>query len=168
MSPNAFTGPFDAVIASYSLMMIDLRAALAKMHAVCGGRVHLFYPLTPPGGREVERALWPAIHGAGYPPEPMADCVWNVLFQMGILATLEAEFTRFEHLFRGLDEAVDEYLRAAQLPRRGGDRPPVRRSAVSSPTARTVNTGWTDRAGTRRFTGTSGTSGCRRDKGARP
>jgi SAM-dependent methyltransferase len=105
----ALGGPFDAVIASYSLLMIDLQAALAKMHAVCRGRVHLFYPLTPHGGRVVERALWPAIHGTDYPPEPMADCVWNLLFRIGIVATLEADYHRFEYRFRGLDEAVDEF-----------------------------------------------------------
>lgn len=109
VDPAALDGPFDAVIASYSLLMLDLRAALAKMHAVCRGRVHLFYPLTPPGGHAVERALWPAIHGAAYPPEPMADCVWNLLFQMGIVATLEAGFNPAVHRFRDLDEAVSEF-----------------------------------------------------------
>ena len=129
VSPNAFTGPFDVVIAWYSLMMVDLRAALQKIHAVCGGRVHLFWPLTPPGGREVERALWPALHGAGYPTEPMADCVWNVLFQMGILATLEAEFTRFEHLFRDLDEAVADTFERLNCP---GGAETVLRSTLGS------------------------------------
>ncbi len=114
--PTAFTGPFDVVIASYSLMMVDLRAALQRMHAVCSGRVHLFWPLTPPGGREVERALWPAIHGAEYPPEPMADFVWNVLFQMGIMATLEAEYTEVEHRYKDLDEAVAEFRERLNCP----------------------------------------------------
>ncbi|MEN6518652.1 MAG: class I SAM-dependent methyltransferase [Methanospirillum sp.] len=109
IDPSVLGGPFDAVIASYSLLMLDLRAALAKMHAVCRGRVHLFYPLTPPGGRTVEKALWPVIHGADYPPEPMADCVWNLLVQMGIMATLEAEFNPAVHLFGDLDEAVAEF-----------------------------------------------------------
>ena len=109
IDPDFFTGPFDIVIASHSLMMVDLRAALEKMHAVCSGRVHVFWPLTPPGGREIEQALWTTIHGAAYPPEPMADCIWNVLFQMGIMATLEAEFDQFEYHFGDLDEAMDEF-----------------------------------------------------------
>ena len=129
VSPTAFTGPFDVVIASYSLMMVDLRAALQKMHAICGGRVHLFWPLTPPGGREVERALWPVIHGAEYPPEPMADCVWNVLFQMGIMATLEAEFTRFDHPFRDLDEAVADFFERLNCP---GGAETILRSTLGS------------------------------------
>lgn len=109
IDPAVPGGPFDAVVASYSLLMLDLRAALAKMHATCRGRVHLFYPLTPPGGRAVERALWPAVHGAEYPPEPMADCIWNLLLQMGIVATLEAGFTPAVHRFGALDEAVAEF-----------------------------------------------------------
>jgi SAM-dependent methyltransferase len=109
IEPAVLGDPFDAVVASYSLLMVNLRAALAKMHAVCRGRVHLFYPLTPPGGRLLEHALWPAIHGTGYPPEPMADCVWNILFQMGVMATLEAEFDPADHRFADLDEAVAEF-----------------------------------------------------------
>lgn len=109
VDPAVLAHPFDVVIASYSLMMVDLRAALAKMHAVCRGRVHLFWSLTPAGGDAIEQALWPAIHGAEYPPEPMADCVWNVLYQMGIMATLEAEYTEVEHRFRDLEEAVAEF-----------------------------------------------------------
>ncbi len=109
IDPAALPGPFDLVVASYSLMMLDLRAALAKMHAVCSGCVCLFWSLTPPGGRVVERVLWPAVHGVEYPPEPMADCVYNVLFQMGLMASLEAEYSAFEHRFQDLDEAVAEF-----------------------------------------------------------
>jgi len=115
-------GPFDFVVASFSLMMIDLRAALAKMHAVCRGRVHLFHPLTPPGGRTVERALWPLIHGSEYPPEPMADCVWNILYQMGIIASLTAEFDPRHHRFGDIDMAVDEFRDRLNCPRVSRDR----------------------------------------------
>ena len=121
IDPAALDGPFDVVIASYSLMMVDLRAALAKMHAVCSGRVHVFWPLTPPGGQAIEHALWPAIHGAEYPPGPMADCVWNLLYQMGIIATLETEFSPFEHRFRDLDEAVAEFRDRLNCPRSRDD-----------------------------------------------
>lgn len=107
--PTALGGRFDAVIASYSLLMLDLRAALAKMHAASRGGVHLFHPLTPPGGRVVEGALWQALYRAEYPPEPMADCVWNLLFQMGIMATLDAAFSPAIHRFRDLDQVVAEF-----------------------------------------------------------
>ena len=127
IDPAVIGGPFDAVVASYSLLMLDLRAALAKMHTVCRGRVYLFYPLTPPGGHAVERALWPVIHGADYPPEPMADCVWNLLFQMGIVATLEAGFNPAVHRFRDLDEAVSEFRDRLNRPRDPGT---VLRSAL--------------------------------------
>ena len=133
VSPTAFTGPFDVVIASYSLMMVDLRAALRRCTRSAAAGSTSSGPLTPPGGRDVERALWPAIHGADYPPEPMADCVWNVLFQMGIMATLEAEFTRLEHRFRDLDEAVAEFRDRLNCPGRCGDHPPVDARPPPSP-----------------------------------
>jgi SAM-dependent methyltransferase len=127
VAPSSLGGPFDAVIASFSLSMLDLRAALGKMHTACRGRVHLFHPLTPPGGRAVERALWPVVHGAEYPPEPMADLVWNLLFQVGIMATLETGFLPDIRRFRDLDEATSEFRDRLNRPRVSGG---VLRSAL--------------------------------------
>ncbi|KAF5064003.1 Methyltransferase domain protein [anaerobic digester metagenome] len=109
VDPASLDGPFDAVIASYSLMMVELQSALEAMNAACCGRVFLFWPLTLPGGRVVERALWPLVHGADYPPEPLAGCVHRLLCQMGLAPRLGAKYRRFWRRFADLDEAVAEF-----------------------------------------------------------
>jgi len=84
-------GPFDAVIASYSLTMTDIEGALLKMQACCRGTIHLFWFLTPPSWARASRDLWPVLHGAEYPGEPLANCLWQVLYEMGIYAGLSVE-----------------------------------------------------------------------------
>ena len=116
--PDSLGGPFDLVIASFSLSMVDIRAALEKMHAVCSGEVHLFWFLTPPPWGRVLQALWPAIHGAVFYFEPMAGCLMNVLLQMGLMPTLESESVVRVHRHGSLDEAVDEF--AHRMNRRYG------------------------------------------------
>ena len=86
----------------------------------------------------------------------MADCVWNVLFHMGIMATLEAEYIRFDHPFRDLDEAV-AHLERLNCP---GGAEPILRSTLGSLLPRSADGEYRlDRSGgVRRFTGDVGTS----------
>ncbi len=122
-------GPFDLVIASYSLTMVDIRAALEKMHEVCAGEVHLSWFFTPPPWGYVLHALWPAVHGAAYHYEPMAGCLVNVLLQMGLFPTVEPEFMGGVHRYGSLDEAVDEF--AHRMNRRDGTHDGVIRDGLS-------------------------------------
>lgn len=128
LDPALLGGLFDLVIASYSLSMVDIRAALEKMHAVCSGEVHLFWFLTPPPWGYVLRELWPAVHGAEYHFDPMAGCLMNVLLQMGICPTCEPESGGGPHCYGTLDEAVDEF--AHRMNRRDGTHDPVIREGI--------------------------------------
>ncbi len=128
IGPADLGGPFDLVIASYSLSMVDIRAALEKMHAVCSGEVHLWWFLTPPPWGRVLEDLWPAVHGAAYHHEPMAGCLFNVLLQMGLYPAVEPEFTGGVHRYGTLDEAVDEF--AHRVNRRDGTYDAVIREVV--------------------------------------
>lgn len=83
--------PFDVVVASYSLAMVDIEEAVRKMHAACSGTVHLFWFLTLPRWAQVAKDLWPILHGAEFRAEPTADCLWQVLIGMGILADIAPE-----------------------------------------------------------------------------
>jgi SAM-dependent methyltransferase len=102
--------PFDIVIASYSLSMEEIGEALEKMDACCRGTVHLFWFLTPPPVSLVSRDLWPHLHGAPYPGEPLADCLWQVLYEMGHPAGLTVERKR-PTVYRTIDEAIDHAFR---------------------------------------------------------
>lgn len=100
--------PFDIVMASYSLSMTDIGEAVAAMQACCRGSVHLFWFLTPPSWARISADLWPLIYGRDYPGEPLADCLWQVLYEMGIYASLTPE-RKGETVYRTVDEAVEEY-----------------------------------------------------------
>ncbi|HII97670.1 MAG TPA: class I SAM-dependent methyltransferase [Methanoregula sp.] len=111
VSLPALGEPFDAVIASYSLTMMDIAGAVAKMQDCCRGTVHLFWFLTPPTWAQVNRDLWPLIHGGEFPGEPMADWLWQVLAEMGIYANLIVEEKSACTRFATIDDAMEEYSR---------------------------------------------------------
>ena len=77
-------GPYDIVIASLSLTMHDIREALRKMDAVSSGSVHLFWFVDMPFWERMYADLWQPLHGRPFYPGPKADCLFGVLYQMGI------------------------------------------------------------------------------------
>lgn len=103
--------PFDVVIASYSLTMMDIAGAVEKMQRCCRGTVHLFWFLTPPTWAKVNRDLWPLIHGGEFPGEPTADWLYMVLWEMGIYANLTVETKSPATSFATFEEAAGEYNR---------------------------------------------------------
>jgi SAM-dependent methyltransferase len=76
--------PYDIVIASLSLTMYDIREALAKMDAAASGSVHLFWFVDLPFWERMYADLWEPLHGTPYHPGPKTDCLFGVLYQMGI------------------------------------------------------------------------------------
>lgn len=102
--------PYDTVIASYSLTMMDIAEAIAKMQTVCRGTVHLFWFLTPPTWVTVNRDLWPLLHGGVFPGEPLADWLWQVLVEMGIYANLKVEPKSSPTFYPTLEDAASEYI----------------------------------------------------------
>lgn len=111
VSPDETGEPYDAVIASYSLTMMDIALAIEKMEDCCRGTVHLFWFLTPPTWATVNRDLWPLIHGGEFPGEPTADWLWQVLVEMGIYASLDVEEKSACTRFASFDDAMEEYSR---------------------------------------------------------
>lgn len=110
VTPEELDGPFDVVIASYSLTMMDIAEAVAKMQECCRGTLHLFWFLTPPTWATVNKDLWPLIHGGEFPGEPMAGWLWQVLAEMGIYANLSVETKSSVTRFATFEEAADEFF----------------------------------------------------------
>jgi len=108
VSPAELGDPFDIVMASYSLSMEDIGDAIGKMQACCRDTVHLFWFLTPPSWARVSRDLWSRLYGREYPGEPLADCLWQVLYEMGIYANMTTE-RKNETVYQTIDEVVLEY-----------------------------------------------------------
>jgi len=90
IDPSAdLDGQYDIVLASLSLTMEDIREALAKMDAASSRYVYLFWFADPPFWERMYIDLWPELHGKTYHPGPKADCLFNVLYQMGIYPNVE-------------------------------------------------------------------------------
>jgi SAM-dependent methyltransferase len=99
-------GPYDVVIASLSLTMHDIREALRKMDAACSGSVHLFWFVDMPFWERMYADLWEPLHGTPYYPGPKADCLFGVLYQMGIYADVTMLPLAKEYRFGSQDEML--------------------------------------------------------------
>lgn len=103
--------PFNTVFASYSLMITDIAPAIRKMEAACRGQVHLFWFLTQPYTALLNADLWPKVHGTKFPGEPTADCLWQVLYGMGIYANLAVEQSCEPAYFPTTEDAARDFCK---------------------------------------------------------
>jgi SAM-dependent methyltransferase len=101
--------PYDAVIASYSLMVTDIGEAVAKMQNSCRGTAHIFWFLTQPLWAQVNAGVWEQVHGTEFCGEPTADCLWQVLYEMGIYANLQVEGGCDPAYYATIEDAVTEF-----------------------------------------------------------
>jgi SAM-dependent methyltransferase len=83
------SGKYDVVIASLSLTMEDIRESLQKMDDASVSYVYLFWFVDPPFWEKMYIDLWVPLHGTPYYPGPKTDCLFNVLYQMGIFPNIE-------------------------------------------------------------------------------
>lgn len=101
--------PYDAVIASYSLMVTDIGEAITKMQRSCRGNVHIFWFLTQPLWAQVNVGVWKQLHGTEFCGEPTADCLWQVLYEVGIYANLAVESGCDPSYYATIEDAVTEF-----------------------------------------------------------
>lgn len=104
-------GQYDLVIASLSLTMEDIRQALQKMDAASCGSVYLFWFVDMPFWEKMYADLWEQLHGSKYHPGPKADCLFGVLYQLGIYANVEMLPLRKEYRFLTLEEMTAFFRR---------------------------------------------------------
>jgi SAM-dependent methyltransferase len=98
------TAPYDIVIASLSLTMFDIREALRKMDAAASGSVHLFWFVDMPFWERMYADLWEPLHGRPYYSGPKTDCLFGVLYQMGIYPDVTMLPLSKEYRFGNRDE----------------------------------------------------------------
>ncbi len=104
-------GQYDVVVASLSLTMEDIRLALRKMDEVSRGSVYLFWFVDMPFWERMYADLWEPLHGLPYHPGPKADCMFGVLYQMGIYANVEMLPLKKEYRFTTKDEMTAFFRR---------------------------------------------------------
>jgi SAM-dependent methyltransferase len=99
-------GQYDIVIASLSLTMHDIREALRKMNAVSSGTVHLFWFVDMPFWERMSFDLWQPLYGRPYYPGPKTDCLFGVLYQMGIYPDVTMMTLAKEYRFGSREEML--------------------------------------------------------------
>ncbi len=103
--------PYDVVIASFSLGMPDIRAAIEKMIAASapGGHIYLYHFAGETHWDRDCRDLWPRLHGKEYTPGPKADVLYNVLYQMGIYPSMSTFQLQHSQRFANKGEAMEHF-----------------------------------------------------------
>ena len=107
-TPGVDIDEYDVVIASYSLAMLDMKAALSNMNSVAKRSVYLF---TFAGDRVWDyNELWPKLYGEKFRAAPDYIYLCNILYGMGIYANVEITDTEYKERFATMDEAVEQWM----------------------------------------------------------
>ncbi|MBN1166082.1 MAG: class I SAM-dependent methyltransferase [Methanospirillaceae archaeon] len=112
VSPESdLKGPYDIIVASYSLGMPDIDAAIDKMQAVSNGQIWLFWFAGTTPWEKHMAYLWPKIHNSPYHYGPKSDTLFNVLYQKGIYPNMTVHEMNYQKRYQTLDCAVSELRR---------------------------------------------------------
>jgi len=102
--------PYDLVVASFSLGMTDIKAAIQKMMMVSSGRVYLAWFAGDTSwdvqSREVSALLFGEV---AHHPMPKSDVLFNVLYQMGVYPNVGVFPFRMCHRFPSFDDVVNYF-----------------------------------------------------------
>ncbi|MBN2109491.1 MAG: class I SAM-dependent methyltransferase [Methanosarcinaceae archaeon] len=104
---NDLEGPYDAIIASFSLGMPDIRKAIEDMQAVSSGYIYLYWFAGERSWDTYSKEIWPKLHGKEYHSGPKCDVLYNVLYQMGIYPNMETFTLGRTETYPTLNEAMD-------------------------------------------------------------
>jgi predicted RNA methylase len=99
--------PYDIVIASFSLVMPDIKAAIEKMVEASSRYIYLYWIAGEASWDIQHRELWPRLHGRQYYGSPKCDVLYNVLYQMGIYPHMRTFLLQHKQRFSSLQQALE-------------------------------------------------------------
>lgn len=109
-------GPYDVVVAAYSLGVQDLRAALEKMERVSGKYVYIFWFADMMSSRHRNYLeIWEDLFGIPEPDRRMPNIIFNLLHQMGIFVNVEISRTEHVTRFSSMEEAIADQRNVLNL-----------------------------------------------------
>lgn len=104
-------GPYDIIIASFSLGMPDIQQAIENMQAVSSGYIYLYWFAGETSWDMHSKRIWPKLHGKEHCSMPKCNTLYNVLYDMGIYPEMSTfKLGRIEY-YTSIDEAIDELSR---------------------------------------------------------
>ncbi len=103
---------FDAVVASFSLFMVDMESALLKMDNLAKKSVHMFMSASEWMNQELQKIVY---------DEPIPLCsdyiyVYNILNDLGIQANVEIWDIISSEKFNSIDDAALKYASSYRIP----------------------------------------------------
>ena len=97
-------GVYDIVLASRSILPVDIKEMIAKVSCVAREAIYLTFPVVHlPFDWEVYRVI-----GRQHKKHPSYIYIYNTLYQMGICANIEILYSRIKVRFSSLEEAMDD------------------------------------------------------------
>lgn len=102
-------GPYDIVIASFSLGMLNIKEAIEKMQIASSGHICLYWFAGDTPWDIHSCNLWPALYGKDFTSGPRCDVLYNVLYNMGIYPDIHVFPLEYNNSFSSMDEAVDYF-----------------------------------------------------------
>jgi len=100
--------PYDVVIASYSVGFEDLRVALQKMNDATSRYVYVYWFADSSPWEKNYAELWEKLHGVPYRSMGKYNVIYNLLYQMGIMANVDIYAEEGVDRFASLDDAVSD------------------------------------------------------------
>lgn len=100
---------YDLTVASFSLGMVDLMAAIQKMNAVTSKQIVLYWHAGDQDWDFEARMFWPSIYKADYSPVPKSDIVFNLLYEMGIFPNVKSYCFEVVTRYESLNDALIDY-----------------------------------------------------------
>ncbi|MBN1166106.1 MAG: class I SAM-dependent methyltransferase [Methanospirillaceae archaeon] len=107
VTDDDISSQYDVVLASMSLAMPEIRAAIEKMNHYCSGSVMLIWFAEEPGFEKIYRYLLPELTGKEFRPSPRADILFNLAYSMGLYPEVGYKKFSFMQQFSHEQEIYD-------------------------------------------------------------
>jgi SAM-dependent methyltransferase len=109
--PEDLSPPYDVVLASLSLDMLDIHLSIQKMEKASSRHVYLFWFTGEPSWETHARELFPSLHGIQYTALPKCELLLRILDQMGIRPAVTVLPYLHVERFQDLEEAMSPFRR---------------------------------------------------------
>ena len=101
--------PYNLVLASFSLIIDDIKKAIIKMMRVSSDYIYLIWHIGVPAWEKVYVQLWKSLFKIPYTTVPKANCLFNILNQMNIYPNIETYTMDNYYKFKTKQEAFRHF-----------------------------------------------------------
>lgn len=111
--------PHDIVIASFSLLMVNLKKALLNIDAIATRGVYLFLSASKWMDEEIQNI----VYGNDYSSSNLPDYIYvcNILDEIGILVNVDIWNFESKQKYNNLDEATSRFMQQYSIPAKKQD-----------------------------------------------